>query len=318
MTIGRWFQGLISRNCESGGAGGKPTGRITPERLEAIFAYARGTTVESIGALHHAPRHLKFNLHFHPDPFEIDMRRAALPYRRDEIIAHPAHLDFSYMPRFAKISLVDGYVEYRWSETGQARYYDCAVTHDPAQIALIDDAFDLWEANLEERRIADAARPVHAGPVDRTAPMALIRHYIAHADPHYLFDVLGGPDTDDIVLWVDRGEEDDEIVKKCAALLSLPSLSARFDDMALEITRGGVLTRIDYDGGDADRDETLAALAGVLRPDFELRYCTDSQGNSDAAFLPLPRADWEMLEREYPAEVARLFTPVSATLKIFR
>jgi hypothetical protein len=113
-----------------------------------------------------------------------------MPYRRDEIIVHPAYLAFSYMPCFAKISLVDGCMQYRWSETGQVRCYDCPVTRDSARIALTDDAFELWEANQEERRVADAARPVHAGPVDRTVPMALIRHYIAHADPHYLFDVL--------------------------------------------------------------------------------------------------------------------------------
>jgi hypothetical protein len=84
MKIGQWLHALISRNFEGSGADGKPTGRITAERLDAIFSYAKGTTVESIGALHHAPRRLKFNLHFHPDPFEIDMRCAdALSPRRD-------------------------------------------------------------------------------------------------------------------------------------------------------------------------------------------------------------------------------------------
>jgi len=318
MTIGRWLQGLIGGKAGGSGGGDKPGGRITPQRLEAIFAYARSTGLESFGALSQAPRHLTFYLQWHPDPFEIDMRRAALSHRRDEIIAHPAHLAFSYMPRFAKVALVNGAVEYRWSETGQVRFHDCPVTHDPAHIALIDDVFDFWEADLEERRIRDAARPVHSGPVDRSDPMALIRHYIADGDAHYLFDVLGGPDTDDIVLWVDGGEEDDEIVTKCAALLGLPGLSARFDDMTLEITRDGAVTRLDYGGGNADRDMTLVALEGVLRPDFELRYCTDSQGNSDGAFLPLPRADWAMLERDYPADVARLFVPISPSSNIFR
>jgi hypothetical protein len=136
--------------------------------------------------------------------------------------------------------------------------------------------------------------------------------------PIYITCSMCSPDPDEIVLWVDRGEEEDEIATKCPALLGLPALSARFDDLWLEITREAALTRIDYGGGDADRAETLAALAEVLRLDFELRNCKDSQGNSDAAFLPLPRTDWEMLERDYPAEVARLFTPALTTLKIFR
>jgi hypothetical protein len=50
MKIGQWLHALISGNFEGSGADGKPTGRITAERLDAIFSYARGKTVESIGA----------------------------------------------------------------------------------------------------------------------------------------------------------------------------------------------------------------------------------------------------------------------------
>lgn len=118
-------------------------------------------------------------------------------------------------------------------ENGEAAFRNCPITRDPAQIALIDQVFDIWEAKLEDMRRKEAAHAAKAGrhpAFDRSDPMALIRYYIQHGDAPYLFDVLGAPDTDDIILWVDHGEEDDAIVSNCAAILGLRGLSARFVD----------------------------------------------------------------------------------------
>jgi hypothetical protein len=246
----------------------------------------------------------------------IDMRRAAKSHRRDEIIHCPAHLAFSWMPQFANVALVDGAIVYHWGENGESSLRDCPVTHDPVRIALIDDVFDIWKAKLRSKPSKETGDAVRRAPVDRSDPVSLICHYVLDGDPHYLFDVLGAPDTDDIVLWVDHGEEDDAIVSSCAAILGLSGLTARFvdhgDGFALELARDDRVTLLDYGGGNADRDTTLVALDAALRLDYELRYCRDSGGSSIAALLPLPREQWIKLERDYPNEVALPFDAISS------
>lgn len=86
--------------------------------------------------------------------------------------------------------------------------------------------------------------------------------------------------------------------------------------MALELIRDGKVTLLEY-GAYADRDKTLVALDAVLRPDYELRYCRDSDRSSVSAFLPLPRADWAALDGAYPQDVARRFAAISPAAPIF-
>ncbi len=313
-TISQRLRRLLEGRAKDGG------GRVTPERLQRIFNFGLQTGIESIGNPGaHPSRELAFGLGIQPLPQDIDLRRAAKPYRRDEIHHYPAHLKFSHMPRFAYVALVDGGIRYHYGTDGESTLRTCPVTHDPRQIGMIDEVFDYWE-----RDVTSSAAPLsptdRRPPADRTDPMLLIRQYIERGDTHYLHDVLGGTDSDDIVLWVDWREEDDAIVNNCAAILGLGGLYARFvekgDAVLLEIARDGRVTMLDY-GGDANRDATLLLLADVLRPHYDLRYCRQSDGSDTAAFLPLKREDWVTLEREYPDKVAILFATISAETPIF-
>lgn len=314
----RWWQRLTGRPARGGG------GRVTPERLQAMFDYTRRIGFENIGICRSSVlRELCFILGIYPEPRAIDMRRVAEVYRRDETFHLPPRVTFSWMPRFAHVPLVGGAVHYHWNADGHAPLWACPATRDPDRMSHIDAIFDHWEARLRQREADDAAaeaRRAAADTIDRSNPMALIRRYLEQGDPFYLHEILGAPDTDDIILWVDWREEDDRIVSECARILGLNGLTARFvereDTFPLELIRDGRVTMVDYDDP-TNRNTTLIALDQVLRPDYELRYCSDSAGSDTAALLPLPAAAWRILERDYPDAVQHCFVPLSADTSIF-
>ncbi|NTG51694.1 hypothetical protein G6M04_30320 [Agrobacterium rhizogenes] len=313
MTERTWWQRLTGRSVPVA------HGRVTPDRLQGMFDYTLRTRVESIGISQSSvPPELCFILGISPTTRDIKSHKDA------KIVHLPAYVSFSWRPCFAYVTLVDGMVRYHWDAEGHAALRECPETHDLERIRHIDAIFDYWEErirrDLEAVDAAEAARAAVGGPADRSDPMALIRHYVEHGDAAYLNEVLGAPDTDDIILWVDWGEEDDRIVSECARILGLDGLSARFvehgDAISLEVTRDGRVTMVDYDGP-ADRDMTLLALDRALRPDYELRYCVESGGSDTAAFLPLFSADWKRLERDYPDAVRRRFAQLSPDTPIF-
>ena len=45
-----------------------------------------------------------------------------------------------------------------------------------------------------------------------------------------------------------------------------------------------------------DRDTTIITLNEVLSPDYEIRFCIDSDGSDTLAFLPLSAKQWADLE----------------------
>ena len=120
-------------------------------------------------------------------------------------------------------------------------------------------------------------------------------------------------DDDTTAFWVDWREGEGDIVRYCEAVLQTGSLTAEWVRAAtpqgsdLFISYGGKHIRAPLINGPEDRHIALCALNQTLAPDYEIRFCIDSNGSDTLAFLPLPSARWAELEQGYGAAVSRHF-----------
>src|SRR2546425_791810 len=95
------------------------------------------------------------------------------------------------------------------------------------------------------------------------------------------------------VFWVDWREKDDEIPETCEMILQTGALSGELVEVEtgegyevhIHYQKKSVKVPLTY--SEQDRHITICTLNDVLKPDFEIRYCIDSNGNDSAAFLPL-------------------------------
>ena len=120
-------------------------------------------------------------------------------------------------------------------------------------------------------------------------------------------------DDDTTVFWVDWREGEGDIVRYCEAVLQTGSLTAEQVRAAtprgsdLFISHGGRRIRAPLINGYEDRHIALCALNQVLAPDYEVRFCIDSNGSDTLAFLPLPSTKWVELEQRYGGAVSQHF-----------
>ncbi len=120
-------------------------------------------------------------------------------------------------------------------------------------------------------------------------------------------------DDETAVFWVDWREDDAAIVEFCESILQTGSLAVesrltgRRADWTFCIVYKGVRTPVPLVYGPEDRHITIVTLNRALVADFEIRLCIDSEGADTLAFLPLPSATWEDLEREYGHSVSQRF-----------
>jgi hypothetical protein len=125
------------------------------------------------------------------------------------------------------------------------------------------------------------------------------------------------------VFWIDWREEDDSIVAACEDLLQTGGLCAEFaeadneEEEELTIQYGDRRVRVPLTYSEADRHITLCALNEALAPDYEVRFCIDSNGGDTLAFLPLSTAQWADLERQYGNAVQQRFYAIAAQPNLF-
>ena len=130
-------------------------------------------------------------------------------------------------------------------------------------------------------------------------------------------------DDDSTVFWVDWREDDADIVSYCEGLLQTGSLASEWVNantpvgVDLYISHKGKRLRVPLVIGPEDRHITLCALNEVLAPDFEVRFCIDSNGNDTLAFLPLPTAKWKELESTYGETVDSHFHKLTKSPNVF-
>lgn len=120
------------------------------------------------------------------------------------------------------------------------------------------------------------------------------------------------------IFWVDWREEDDAIVEYCEKCLNTGSLQAE-----MTYSRDDVFLIIQYKDQTfkekvIDRDPTLIFLNTVLQPDYEIRFCKDSDGSDTLAFLPLSKEEWTELESIHGKEkLDNLFEIIDQDTQMF-
>ncbi|EKF20489.1 hypothetical protein [Nitratireductor pacificus] len=314
------FLGAMTGPARRGASPDGAKARATPRALQEVFEYSVRFNIVGKGfsRLGGEPGPAE-RITFSPRPRRIDFRQAHGPYRRDEIVDVPAYLQWSAYPVFAFLALIDEELEYRFGTNGEATHWLCPITADPERIAQIDRMFLLWYEHLGLPESLDPP-PSPARDIDRSDKMGLIRHYLRVGDQAFLFKVLGD-DHDDVVMWVDWREADDDIVHMCEKLIRTGDLTAEFvpNDVSADlfIAHRGVRTRVPYNGPDADRDTTLVTLNAILAPDHEIRMCRESGHGDTVAFLPLSAGQWQSLEEAMPLEVKEKFMKLSKDSAIF-
>ena len=120
-------------------------------------------------------------------------------------------------------------------------------------------------------------------------------------------------DDETTIFWVDWREFEGDIVRYCEAVINTGSLTYEWTKAAeagardLYISYGGKRVRAPLLNNSGDRHIALCVLNQVLAPDYEIRFCIDSNGSDTLAFLPLPPVKWTELEQRYGAGVSRHF-----------
>ncbi len=133
-------------------------------------------------------------------------------------------------------------------------------------------------------------------------------------------------DSEHAVFWVDWREYDENIPDACELVLQTGHLSGEHievsappgHEVAVRFRERRVVVPLGAHGeGSADRHLTLLALNDAMRPEFEARFCLDSDGSDTLAFLPLPCETWAELEARHGTAVAARFRVLSERPNVF-
>jgi hypothetical protein len=224
---------------------------------------------------------------------------------------------WSDMQHHLGIYLVDGKLEFRASHDGIGPREEMPLATSAEDLAEIGRCFDYW---YEEFGLPESlGHPINPPKQFEPTGNALrdIQTYLEDGSVrafHELFEDSGR------VIWVDWGEEDDNIVRMTADALALDNLTARFDrdSCDLLISYRGTEHRVRYrEEGIADRDTSIKALNALLQPDYELRVCKASHGSDTLALMALSETDWARLEQIYPEAYAVHFEMIRQDSVIF-
>ena len=150
--------------------------------------------------------------------------------------------------------------------------------------------------------------------------VTLIKNAIASPSEQAIQALL---DEEDTVFWVDWKQEDEDIIGVCENILQTGRLAAELIDTDLGggydlyIQYGDKRVRVPLTYSLQDRHITLCSLNAALAPDWEIRFCIDSNDSDTLAFLPLSIHQWEELEQRYSSAVSKRFYKFSARPNLF-
>ena len=283
---------------------------ITAERLSQVFRWSE--LKGQLGDSRPCKDTLGQMLSIHREPQTIIYRRAFKNFAVGDEIHYPAHLVLGVNPEFAYIRLVDNSVEFRHTRTGEN-----SAEARTATITLsgrIAGVFEEWYLHLglpESLDTLQAERDARAARKTRfNGKMEWLQHYLLG---EVTFSQLS--ESDDVLLWVDWRQPDDEIVTMCEGLIKSGELSAECvpheETEDLLISMGARQVKVAYPAPEADRDTTLSTLNQVIGPAYEMRFVVESDGSDTLAFLPLRASEWAALEQASPSAVAQRFRTIS-------
>ena len=124
------------------------------------------------------------------------------------------------------------------------------------------------------------------------------------------------------IIWIDWREYDEDVVNYFNDMMDEPidiqivsNGKPYGDDIVLK--NGNKELQIPY-GDEQDRDVTIKYFNDFVRPDYEVRWFTESLGNDTLGFTVLSGAEWANLEDEFGADtVCYYFEPIDLESNIF-
>ena len=124
------------------------------------------------------------------------------------------------------------------------------------------------------------------------------------------------------IIWIDWREYDEDVVRYFNDMMAEPidieivsNGKPYGDDIVLE--NGNKELQIPY-GDEQDRDVTIKYFNGFVKPDYEVRWFTESLGNDTLGFTVLSVSEWAKLDDEFGADTVRYyFEPIDFESDMF-
>ena len=124
------------------------------------------------------------------------------------------------------------------------------------------------------------------------------------------------------IIWIDWREYDEDVVNYFNDMMAEPidiktvsNGKAYGDDIVLQ--KGDKELQISY-GDEQDRDVTIKYFNDLVKPDYEVRWFTESLGNDTLGFTVLSGAEWAKLDDEFGADTVRYyFEPIDFESDMF-
>ena len=124
------------------------------------------------------------------------------------------------------------------------------------------------------------------------------------------------------IIWIDWREYDEDVVNYFNDMMDEPidiqtvsNGKPYGDDIVLK--KGDKELQIPY-GDEQDRDVTIKYFNDFVKPDYEVRWFTESLGNDTLGFTVLSGAEWAKLEDEFGADTVRYyFEPINLESNMF-
>ena len=124
------------------------------------------------------------------------------------------------------------------------------------------------------------------------------------------------------IIWIDWREDDEDVVNYFNDMMDEPidiqtvnNGKPYGDDIVLQ--KGDKELLIPY-GDEKDRDVTIKYFNEFVKPDYEVRWFTESLGNDTLGFTVLSGAEWAKLNDEFGADTVRYyFEPINFESNMF-
>ena len=144
----------------------------------------------------------------------------------------------------------------------------------------------------------------------------LVKDFFSHdMDLVDLFD-------SEAIIWIDWREDDEDVVNYFNDMMDEPidiqivsNGKPYGDDIVLK--NGNKELQIPY-GDEQDRDVTIKYFNDFVKPDYEVRWFTESLGNDTLGFTVLSGTEWAKLNDEFGADTVRYyFEPIDLESNMF-
>ena len=131
-------------------------------------------------------------------------------------------------------------------------------------------------------------------------------------------------DDESIVFWIDWRQEDETIAESCELTLNTGSLDVEIlentddgSDYHVEIVYNAKRERVPLTFSATDRHLTLLTMNRILYPDYEIRFCVESNGGDTLGFVALSSSDWTTLLENFGDLVDKHFYRIEETPNLF-